>query len=526
VQGDVLKVLDFGIAKAMQDGERAAEQTTHTSSGFHAFSPQYGAPEQFRSKRFGGTGPWTDVHALGLILTELVVGRPAMLGEEQADFYEQAMADSRPTPRACGATVSDAFETVCRRCLARDPAERIQDADELLGALDALEMGVRELMASRPASARNSDRPARSGSTPTEVADTEVAPAAEGSPHVPSLVPPQAAARAPDPPLPADESLVRESTASKPPAASSPPAVAPAPAPPSSTRWTLALVATAIASAAVLAGVFGWWLPAREREERKATIGEPVPVPGGAFRMGSEEGAPDQRPEHDVVVAPFELDRTEVTVEAFALCVQEGKCEPTDTVHLTGVPESQKEDWDAFCNWGKPGREQHPMNCVDWNQADAFCQWAGKRLPAEPEWEYAAKGGDQQRTYPWGEESAGKVLFNGCSHECVEMALGKGWKWKPLEDADDGWPSTAPVGTFPSTAARWGHQDLAGNVWEWTASPFCNYDDDSPDACSKVHVAARGGGWASRYAGIFRTAFRAKFPKEYRAQDVGFRCAR
>ena len=72
-----LRILDFGIAKAMQEGETATQMATKTSSGFSAFSPNYGAPEQFQSKKFGPTGPWTDVHALGLILIEMVAGRPA-----------------------------------------------------------------------------------------------------------------------------------------------------------------------------------------------------------------------------------------------------------------------------------------------------------------------------------------------------------------------------------------------------------------------------------------------------------------
>ena len=527
VQGEMLKVLDFGIAKAMQDGETTAQRTTHTSSGFHAFSPQYAAPEQFRSKRFGATGPWTDVHALGLIMTELVAGRPAMLGEEQADFYEQAMDETRPTPRACGVEVSDPFETLCRRCLARDPAQRIQDADELLAAMDSLEMGVRGLMAqgiADPASTPASIERA----TPSEVADTAVAEPV--APEVPSLVPPK---RQDEPLATGRSNLDSQQPPSQVPRAK--PEVAELPGSskaipiraPNRARGLL-YVGGGLAAMALfgLIGILSWWLPAHEDAKKRRAVGATAAVPGGLFRMGSEEGAPDQRPEHEVSVADFELDTTEVTVEGFALCVTDGKCVPTDTVHLTDVTESQAEVWNTFCNWGKPGRERHPMNCVDWNQAQAFCSWAGKRLPTEQEWEYAARGGSEQRQHPWGDSKPSSNQFNGCALECVKMALEHGWKWKPLDDGNDGWAATAPVGSFPSSAGRWGHQDLAGNVWEWTSSPFCTYADESPDACSKANMAARGGGWASRYAGIFRATFRAKFPQEYRAQDVGFRCAR
>lgn len=166
------------------------------------------------------------------------------------------------------------------------------------------------------------------------------------------------------------------------------------------------------------------------------------------------------------------------------------------------------------------------MNCVDWNQAHAYCAWAGKRLPTEREWEFAARGGGENRIHAWGDAKPLTSQFNGCGEECARMALTHGWKWKPLHDDDDGFPSTAPVGSFPGSKGRWGHQDLAGNVWEWTASPFCSYGAEGPENCSKTNIAARGGGWASRYVGIFRATFRAKYPKEYRSQDVGFRCAR
>lgn len=493
VQGEVLKVLDFGIAKVMQEGEAWAAKATHTSSGFHAFSPRHGAPEQFSSRRFGATGPWTDVHAVGLVMTELVSGRPAMTGDDYADFYDQSLAYIRPTPRAHGASVSDEFEALCGRCLAREPELRFQDADELLAAMDALEMGVHGWMTPRVSSMPPAAVPELTSTCPdpAELADTAVI----TSPRIPLSDPP----------------------------------VVVQPRRPVATRWPF--IVAVLAAITVSIGFFRWrWLEqhrgATETTETTETVVSMGSVPGGAFRMGADGNAVDQRPEHDVSVSAFELDVTEVTVEAFAHCVSAGVCEAANTVFLTGVRESEREDWDGFCNWGQPGRERHPMNCVDWHQAQAFCAWAGKRLPSEPEWEYAASGGNEERIYPWGDTLAGKVPFNGCGRECVSMALDLGWTWKPLQDAQDPWPTTAPVGSFPKSAGRWGHQDLTGNVWEWTATPYCTYGDAGPDACGGELKAARGGGWASRYAGIFLSTYRAKFPPEYRAQDVGFRCAR
>jgi formylglycine-generating enzyme required for sulfatase activity/serine/threonine protein kinase len=490
VQGQLMKVLDFGIAKAMQEGETTAQRSTRTSSGFHAFSPQYGAPEQFRSKRFGATGPWTDVHAIGLILTEIVLGRPAMVGEEHGDFYELAVSESRPTPRSLGAQVSDAFETLCRRCLARDSSDRFQDAEALLAAMDAVEMGVRDWIESAPA--LPPPAPVFSATAPT-VAASEVIPPVETVPTaavawggVPSLRPARSAGSRP--------------------------------------RWLLAGGGALLVALAAGVSLFGWYLPARHQAQREQTLGVMQPVPGGAFRMGADGAAPDQRPPHDVSVAAFALDTTEVTVEAFRLCVDAGACQPSDAVHLVSDPDQTT--WSTHCNWGQPGRERHPMNCVDWNQAQAFCAWAGKRLPTEQEWEYAARGGEEQRVHPWGDAKPAGERLNACDAECARMALTHGWKWKPMHDGEDGWPSTSPVGSFAEGQGRWGHLDLAGNVWEWTSSPFCAYGTKDGDSCSKVNMAARGGGWASRYPGIFRASFRAKFPREYRAQDVGFRCAR
>jgi len=137
VAGRSIKVLDFGVAKAMQDGETATQLVTRTTSGFAAFSPNYGAPEQFASKKYGATGPWTDVHAMGLVLTELVTGQAAYEGEELADWMTAGLGSERPTPRARGGRVSDAFEHLVARAVARASKERFASAAELLAAVDA-----------------------------------------------------------------------------------------------------------------------------------------------------------------------------------------------------------------------------------------------------------------------------------------------------------------------------------------------------------------------------------------------------
>src|SRR5262249_30288914 len=137
-RGRSLKILDFGIAKAMAEGETATEEATRTTSGVGAFSPRHAAPEQFFPKKFGGTGPWTDVHALGLVLVEMVTGRPPIDGDTPPEWFLSATSEARPTPRRRGAVVSDGFEALCARALARMPKDRFADARALLEAMDAL----------------------------------------------------------------------------------------------------------------------------------------------------------------------------------------------------------------------------------------------------------------------------------------------------------------------------------------------------------------------------------------------------
>jgi serine/threonine protein kinase len=134
-RGPTLKVLDFGIAKAMQEGETVTQSKTQTSTSFRAFTPNYAAPEQFAPKRYGASGPWTDVHALGLLLVELLTDKPANRGEDFVECLESATSEQRPSPQGRGARVSDELEQVILKAVARSPEARFPDAGAFAAAL-------------------------------------------------------------------------------------------------------------------------------------------------------------------------------------------------------------------------------------------------------------------------------------------------------------------------------------------------------------------------------------------------------
>ena len=190
-------------------------------------------------------------------------------------------------------------------------------------------------------------------------------------------------------------------------------------------------------------------------------------------RSEGDTGSPE------VQVAAFTIDRTEVTVAAYEACVSAGACSATDS--------------GEFCNAGRPDRATHPVNCVDWHQASAYCAWAGKRLPTEQEWEYAARG-DDARGFPWGNEEVGaRACWNRWSSR-----LG-----------------TCPVGSHPRGASPFGVLDMAGNVGEWTASEH--------EAGARVD---RGGSWHDALPVALRSVTRHGSAPTDRDGDLGLRCAR
>jgi formylglycine-generating enzyme required for sulfatase activity len=226
-------------------------------------------------------------------------------------------------------------------------------------------------------------------------------------------------------------------------------------------------------------------------------------IPGGTTKLATRE---------DAAIAPFCLDITEVTVGAYTACVQAKACvEPNPFKSY----KQRANDFDQFCNWKNPGREMHPVNCIDYRQANAYCTFATKRLPSDPEWEWAARNGHRATAYPWGNEPPSPDRLNACDTECASTIQAKmNMIWNPLYGSDDGWPGTAPVGTFPRGANRWGVMDLAGNVAEWTSTP---------DVATAV---ARGGSWISDTPDLVRSDMRVPRPGPDRTSYIGVRCAK
>jgi formylglycine-generating enzyme required for sulfatase activity len=249
---------------------------------------------------------------------------------------------------------------------------------------------------------------------------------------------------------------------------------------------------------------------------RTADGAEMVLVPAGEFLMGSLDADPkagtDEMPQHTVTLDGFWIDQTEVTNARYAqflnaLGDHTGACEGQDCA------ETQVEDKNSHIlrQGGRyvvePGFEDHPATQVSWYGAQAYCRWSGVRLPAEAEWEKAARGVDG-RAYPWGNESpdCNKAQYGDCGG------------------------ATVSAGSRPMGAGPYGVLDMAGNVWEWVAdwyeptyygsSPAKN--PQGPD--SGVRKVFRGGSWG--YPPTFlRTSDRARNRPTYAGFNIGFRCA-
>jgi formylglycine-generating enzyme required for sulfatase activity len=300
---------------------------------------------------------------------------------------------------------------------------------------------------------------------------------------------------------------------------------------------------------------------------------EMVWIAAGGFRMGSDRHYPEERPAHRVTVDGFWMDRRLVTNEQFARFVEatghvtfaELPPDPADYpgalpdmlysgslvfVKPTGpVDRSQIGNWWQFtrgADWRHPqgpssslaGLERHPVVHVTHGDAEAYARWAGKTLPTEAEWEFAARGGLDGATYAWGEQFMpdGRSMANTWQGE---------FPWQ--NRVEDGYEGTSPVGSFPENG--YGLFDMIGNVWEWTTDWYRpGHPGDAPKACCIPHNprgcaetdsydpsmpairiprrVLKGGSHlcAPNYCRRYRPAARFPEPVDTSACHVGFRC--
>ncbi len=501
----MLKVLDFGIAKVLTGTTSLTHALEATGGSIKAFTPQYGAPEQFDS-RYGGTGPWTDVFALALVFVELLAGRPALDGQDTIQLMVQsANPQERPTPRLRGVSVSQTVEEVVRKALEVQPRSRFLSAGAFWSALQTavyaapVDASVDPLQVTMTV-------PRGSGLPGTD--STAVAPASGAALAAPSgsTTSPQVAPVIP-PPAPSIRQRRRNPVAALGLAAAIlalggavtaillvRPSLRPDPSPAAQSSMPAALEsAPAVAPPPVSP--------------------KPVRIPPGAFVMGSAEGDAAERPVHEVTLTrAFVIDAVEVTVQEYMACVREQKC-TSPGVHGPGIDETAVQRLGQKCNFLDGSKALHPVNCVDRTQAEKYCKFVGKRLPTEAEWEYAARGPDG-RAYPWG----------ATPPACARGAFGAGAEGSCSRQG------TVPVGSHAQGASPFGVLDLAGNVREWVADAWDEraYGKPAKPDPLVVNIAAkgivRGGSWESG-PGDVRAARRIPLAPGTGDVWTGFRCA-
>lgn len=229
---------------------------------------------------------------------------------------------------------------------------------------------------------------------------------------------------------------------------------------------------------------------------------EPNPmvlIPAGKFIMGSDKRMPDEGPQHTVNLDSYYIDVYEVTNAQYKKFI--------DATHRRSPSHFRNRTY-------PPGKADHPVTEVTWYDAKAYCDWAGKRLPTEEEWEKAARGTDG-RMFPWGDE------FDTDKANTPQ-------RWEKLHQEGD----TMPVGSFPNGISPYGVYDMSGNVWEWTSSWYKAYPGNKhpSENYGEQYKTLKGGSWwdCSFYkCGISAPVFnRSFFIRGTHNKSFGFRCAK
>ncbi len=473
-EGFRVKVLDFGIAK-LRDTSLTSANITKT--GAMMGTPHYMSPEQCMGEELDGR---SDVYSLGIVLYEMLTGVVPFNSPVSSAVVVQHVTQQPPPLRAINVSVSPKVEAVVMSALEKQREARPQTATALTEQLAAaissgfitqpntMRSGTMNALPHRsPSGAAQASLPVTRISTPANEAMTTVA-----------------------------DAQTQTETPSR-----------------AASKKRALLILSIVAALAVIGAAIVLMLRARAGEVRgqindnqsqsvveqseppgpSDRVVSTVPPPGmgyvagGEFLMGNDTGSEGERPQHSVVVKPFFVDLYEVTGSDYEKFME-----------ATGHPAPQ--GWTSGHHPRGAGRK--PVTGISWDDAAAYAKWAGKRLPTEEEWEFAARGTTGFR-YTWGND------------------------WRPrLANADTsahGHGGAAHVGEHMGVSP-FGAFDMIGNAWEWTASDFAAYPGGQAQAEAGLKVI-RGGSWASN-RNEATTTFRKGLPATGAADysQVGFRC--
>jgi serine/threonine-protein kinase len=493
---------DFGIAKLSE------ASTNLTGTGIIG-TPAYMSPEQARATQ--DLDRRSDVYSLGVIIFQLLTGEMPFTARDAIGLLLAHVNEPIPDIRKVRADLPNESSALIKRALAKKPDDRYQTTGELAQELSKL--------ATKPSGKPRFDpfpKPTDKPKTPTPKPVTPTLGADDGDRPRRSLRPPRSAVwlipallvsacavslllaaiiavpnllttlanRTPaatdvaalTPNLLTQPATANNPTTTQPPTRTHTHTPAPTLTPTLTPVPTLGIGSTQVSQKDGMVLVF---------------------VPEGEFTMGSNGGYSDERPVHTVTLDAFWIDKTEVTNAMYALCVNEGVCQP---------PYNDR-SYTRDTYFGDPQFDNYPVIFVDWNYATTYCTWAGRRLPTEAEWEKAARGIDG-RIYPWGNTEPDAKLLN------FKGNIG----------------DTTEVGSYPNGASPYGALDMAGNVWEWVDDWYGeNYYRNSPSEnpqgpSSGNYRVLRGGSWHDG-ANYVRSAYRDGNYFDYANSSYGFRCS-
>lgn len=388
-------LMDFGIARLMSG-------QNFTATGAAIGTAAYMSPEQARNIQVDHR---TDIYALGVMLYEMVSGRRPFDGDSFVSVLLQHVNDPVPDIRAINRNTPSSLVEIIGKALAKEPAQRFNSANEMANALRSVVIGSSQQMRSL------------SGIAPTPVEATEVMspfPAPTITPPLPTTVNPTPA------------TMVHPPTTGSDAAASSPSAT------PTRGRRPLLLVGGLLGGCLLLGVIIVAVVFLLNRDNLagpQATTQGMALIPGGSYTIGANNPGSNYAPVQQIVLSDFWLDKREVSNAEYAAYLADGG---------EGFPSG----WSGSSF--PTGQENHPVQGIPFTFAEEYCDWQGKRLPTEAEWEVAARG-RAGLLYPWG-ESANLVTLPRAS--------------------------TYPVGSQSQNRSPFGIYDMAGNVWEWVIEPY------------------------------------------------------